>query len=271
MPNSQTIAQRSSPIAFSSDEFRAAGHQLVDRVADFLNSLPQRPVTAAESPAQVREVLGADRRLPQQGSDPALLLKHAADLLMDHSLFNSHPRFWGYVTAPAAPIGMLGELLAAAMNPNVGAWLLSPMASEIEAQSIRWIAELLDYPVDCGGLFVSGGNMANIVCFLAARQAKAGWDVRTKGMGDGGRLRAYCSKETHTWIQKAAAISGMGTDAVRWMDVDDDLRMDLAALREQITKDIAAGDSPILAVGTAGTVSAASSSCGSTSMELMAR
>ena len=120
--------------------------------------------------------------MPQKGTDPAQLLQHAADLLFDHSLFNGHPRFWGYMTSSAAPIGALGELLAAAVNPNVGAWLLSPMASEIEGQTVRWIAEMLGYSPECGGLFVSGGNMANLICFLAARQAKAGWDVRSKGM-----------------------------------------------------------------------------------------
>jgi glutamate/tyrosine decarboxylase-like PLP-dependent enzyme len=96
--------------------------------------------------------------------------------------------------------------------------------------------------------------MANFVCFLAARQAKAVWDVRTKGM-DGTRLRAYCSKETHTWIQKAADIAGMGTEAIRWIPVDDELRLDITALREQILKDIEAGDRPALVVGNAGSVS----------------
>ena len=248
------LNHRVSPLDMSSGEFRELGAQLIDRIADFLDSLPQRTVTPAESPAVVRQALAAKRTLPQQGADPAQLLHHAADLLFDHSLFNGHPRFWGYVTSSAAPIGALGELLAAAVNPNVGAWLLSPMASEIEGQTIRWIAEMLSYPVDCGGLFVSGGNMANFVCFLAARQAKAVWDVRTKGMG-GTRLRAYCSKETHTWIQKAADIAGMGTEAIRWIPVDDKMRVDMTALREQILKDIEAGDSPALVVGNAGSVS----------------
>ncbi len=211
-------------------------------------------MTPAESPADVRHALAAERTLPQQGADPAQLLHHAADLLFDHSLFNGHPRFWGYITSSAAPIGALGELLAAAVNPNVGAWLLSPMASEIEGQTIRWIAEMLGYPVDCGGLFVSGGNMANFVCFLAARQAKATVDVRTKGM-DGTRLRAYCSKETHTWIQKAADIAGWGRTRFAGYPSMTKCRMDLTALREQILKDIAAGDRPALVVGNAGTVS----------------
>lgn len=254
MLQAETIAPRKSPLAMSSDEFRAAGHQLVDRIAAFFDSLSERPVTPGESPSAIRQVLSANRSLPAGGADAADLLNSAANLLFDHSLFNAHPRFWGYVTSSAAPVGALGELLAAAVNPNCGAWLLSPMASEIEAQTIRWIAEMLNFPTDCGGLFVSGGNMANIVCFLAARQAKAGTDVRAKGV-DGTRLRAYCSKETHTWIQKAADISGLGTDSVRWIDVDAEMRIDLEGLRTQIRRDVAAGDKPFLVIGNAGTVS----------------
>ena len=254
MYNKEIAPRRVSPLAMGSDEFRALAAQLIDRMAGFLDSIPDRPVTPAESPADVRLVLGAERSLPQHGVDPALLLNHSADLLMEHSLLNGHPRFWGYVTSSPAPIGALAELLAAMINPNVGAWLLSPMASEIEAQTIRWIAQMLGYPDDCGGLFVSGGNMANFVCFLAARQAKAGWSVRKEGMS-GSRLRAYCSVETHTWIQKAADISGLGTDAIRWIPVDREFRMDVIALREQLGRDIAAGEKPFLVVGSAGTVS----------------
>ena len=76
------------------------------------------------------------------------LLEQTARLLFEHSLFNGHPRFFGYITASPAPIGMLGDLLAAAVNPNVGAWTLSPAATEIEAQTVRWIAELIGYPTD---------------------------------------------------------------------------------------------------------------------------
>jgi len=245
---------RKSPVAMQAEEFRSAGHKLVDRIGDFLDSLSQRPVTTGESPSQIREVLDARRGLPELGTDAGALLDRAADLMFDHSLFNAHPRFWGYVTAGAAPIGVLGELLAAAANPNCGAWLLAPMASEIEGQTIRWIAEMLGYPTDCGGLFVSGGNMANIVCFLAGRAAKGGAAIRSKGV-EGSRMRAYCSSETHTWIQKAADISGLGTESVRWVAADKDFRMDVQALRARIREDLAAGDRPFLVVGNAGTVS----------------
>jgi glutamate/tyrosine decarboxylase-like PLP-dependent enzyme len=172
-------------------------------------------------------------------------------------LFNAHPRFFGYITAAPAPIGVLGDFLAAAVNANVGAWTLSPAATEIESQTVRWIASLIGYPADCGGLLVSGGNMANVVCFLAARAAKAGWDVRADGVAraSGQRLRVYGSAETHTWIQKAADIGGIGTESIRWIPTDDKLRMDVSALRRQIEADRAAGDVPCMVVGTAGSVS----------------
>lgn len=254
MNDGRRDSQRISPLEMSGEEFRSLGHALVDRIAGFLDSLPQRKVTTGESPTEIRRALDAERSLPQRGADPAQLLDHAATLLMEHSLFNGHPRFWGYITSSAAPMGALGELLAAAVNPNVGAWLLSPMASEIEAQTIRWIAEMIGYPVTCAGLFVSGGNMANFVCFLAARQAYAEKNVRVQGM-DGTRLRAYCSKDTHTWIQKAADIAGLGTDAIRWIATDGEMRMDVAALRDQILQDKAAGETPFLVIGNAGSVS----------------
>ena len=251
------IKQRNAPLEIGAADFRAIGHHLVNRVADFLESLPQRPVTPGESPPVVREVLDASRSLPDAGTDPGKLIDRATDLLIDHSLFNSHPRFWGFITAPAAPIGILGEFLAAAVNQNSGAWLLSPMASEIEAQTIRWIAQLLSFPTDCGGILVSGGNMANMVGFFAARQAKAGWDARATGLygGEARRLRIYCSKETHTWIHKAADLSGIGTDGIRWIPTNKDLRMNLDALRKHIRADREAGEHPFIVVGTAGSIS----------------
>jgi glutamate/tyrosine decarboxylase-like PLP-dependent enzyme len=248
---------RQAPLAMDAATFRALGHRLVDQLAESLDAVPRRPVTRDESPSAVRQALDLSAPLPESGMDPGPLLERTAQLLFEHSLFNAHPRFFGYITAAPAPIGVLGDFLAAAVNANVGAWTLSPAATEIESQTVRWIASLIGYPVDCGGLLVSGGNMANIVCFLAARAAKAGWAIREHGVaGDSGqRLRVYGSAETHTWIQKAADIGGLGTGSIRWIPADSDLRMDVSALRRQIEVDRAAGDVPCLVVGTAGSVS----------------
>jgi aromatic-L-amino-acid/L-tryptophan decarboxylase len=246
---------RRAPLAIDPDEFRRAGHALVDQIADFLGSLPERSVTPGQSPDTVRAALRAGDALPDEGADPQQLLRETADLLFDHSLFNGHAKFFGYVTSSPAPIGMLGDLLAAAVNPNVGAWALSPMATEIEAQTVRWMAEMIGYPTDCGGLFVSGGNMANFVGFVAARAAAAGPGVRQSGFAGGLRPRIYASSETHTWIQKAADLFGGGTESIRWIETDAQQRMDVGRLRRAIATDREAGDLPMIVVGTAGTVS----------------
>lgn len=209
--------QRNARLRIGAEEFRRMGHQLVDDVAELLATMPDRPVTPGGMPPEVQRLVGADRPLPEEGTDPEALLKETTDLLFDHPLFNGHPRFFGYITSSPAPIGILGDLLASAINPNVGAWVLAPVATEIERQSVAWIAELLGYPTDCGGLLVSGGNMANMVGLWAARTAQAGADIRVSGTREGAQLRVYVSEETHTWIQKAADLSGLGTDAVRWI------------------------------------------------------
>lgn len=246
--------QRYAALEMTGDDFRSVGQQLIDRIAEFLDELPHRPVTPGESPSEVRSALSGDT-LPNSGTTAARLLEAIPDLLFEHSLFNGHPRFWGYVTSSAAPIGALADLLAAAVNPNVGGAILSPMASEIESQTIRWLAELLGYPTTCGGVLVSGGNVANFVGFLAGRQAKAPWDIKTRGVVDHGRhLITYVSAETHTWIDKAAELFGQGRESVRWIPVDDDLRMRVDLLRAQIEQDRADGHVPIMVVGAAGTV-----------------
>jgi glutamate/tyrosine decarboxylase-like PLP-dependent enzyme len=251
----ETLRRRQAPLAMQTDEFRAAAHRLVDQIADRLAQVPHGPVTRDEPAAALRGLIGGNQPLADEGRDADGLLRDAADVLFEHSLFNAHPRFFGYITAAPAPIGMLGELLAAALNQNVGAWRLAPMATEIEGQTVRWIAELIGFPADCGGLLVSGGNAANFVCFLAARAAKAPWDVRTEGLGrDRERLVVYASSETHTWIQKAADLFGLGTDSIRSIATDADQRMDVAALRRQIDADRRDGHHPFLVVGTAGSV-----------------
>lgn len=258
--------ERYAPIEIGPEEFRLAGHQLVDRIAEFLRTLPRRPVTPAETPQAVRGLIGvnsaAGEPLPERGTAVEPLLDQAADLLLEHSLLSGHPRFWGYIFSAAAPIGALADLLAAAVNPNLGGWNLSPIASEIEGQTIRWIAELIGYPRDCGGILVSGGNMANFVPFLAARKSRATWDVGADGLlglgearGTRPQLRVYCSSETHTWIQKAADLFGLGSGSIRWIPADGELRMDTAALERQIREDKRAGDLPFLVAGAAGSVS----------------
>jgi aromatic-L-amino-acid/L-tryptophan decarboxylase len=241
-----------SPIDLDPEEFRALGHRLVDDVARFMARLPELPVTPGESSDEVRAALG-DASLPEHGAAPDELLNGARDLLLDHSLFTGHPRFLGYVIGSAAPLSSLADLLAAAINPNLGGYPLAPISSEIERQTVQWIAELIGYRPDCGGILVSGGNMANFVGLLAARRAKAPW-VREEGMGRA-RLRLYATEETHTWIDKALDMFGFGAEGRRVIPVDGSLRMDVRVLRKAIAEDRAAGFQPFLVVANGGTVS----------------
>ena len=254
-PTNDNPQRRVAPIDLTPEQFRELGHRLVDDLAAFMESLPTRPVAKSATPSEIRDLLPGDD-LPANGTDPAQLLSETASMLFDRSLFNGHPRFFGYITAGPSPIGALGDLLGAVVNPNLGGWQLSPIASEIEIQTTRWIAQMIGFPADSGGIFVSGGNMANFICFLAARRAKAGERIRTRGLAEHvGRLVVYSSKETHTWIQKALDLFGHGTACSREVPVDDDLRADLHALADMIKKDRRAGDRPFMLVGTAGTVS----------------
>jgi len=246
--------QTSSPVAISREEFRKLGYACVDRIAELFEGIGERPVTTGLNPSEVRAILG-EGPLPSGPTPAAEIISDTTDRLLRHSLYNGHPRFWGYITAGPTPIGVLGDFIASAVNPNVGSFILSPVATEIEAQALRWIAELIGYPTDSGGLMVTGGNMANFVCFLAARNARSGHDIQTEGAGGRSKLRVYVSAETHTWINKAADISGLGTGSIRWIPTGPDQRISLQALQEAIDADRAAGDTPMMIVGTAGTVS----------------
>lgn len=236
-------------------EFRHIGYQLINTISDFMDTIDQKHVTSGESPGQIQSVLGNDS-LPEDGASPSVLFSRASDLLINHSLFNGHPKFLGYVTSSPAPIGALADLLASSVNPNVGANILSPMATAIEKQTILWLAELIGVPQTCNGILVSGGNMANFTAFLAARTAKAPNDIKKEGlMNSPAEMVLYCSKTTHTWIEKAVVLFGHGSKSIRWIPTDADNRMNIEILAQTIDTDIKSGKNPFLVIGTAGDVS----------------
>ena len=246
------LNRESSVVEMSPEDFRKAGYEVVDRIAEFLKSLADKPVAPGKTSKEMRNVLG-NSSLLTEGTDSVKLLNEAADLLFKYSTFNGHPKFWGYITSSATPIGALADLLAAAVNPNVGAAELSLAATEIEAQTTRWIAEMIGYPKDCGGIMVSGGNMANFIGFLAARKAKAKWNIREEGLNNK-PLIIYASTETHTWVQKAADLFGMGTNSIHWIEVDGKQRMKMDDLKTKIKVDKENGLYPFIVVGNAGSV-----------------
>jgi len=246
---------RETPIEISKEKFQEIGNQLIESISDFLDTIKEKPVTYGATSKQLKDILG-QISLPEEGTSSEDLLPKTADLLFNQSLFNGHPKFLGYITSSAAPIGALADLLASSVNPNVGAQILSPVATEIEKQTIQWLAEFIGVSKGCGGILVSGGNMANFTAFLAARTAKASFNIKEEGIGSTtGKMLIYCSKTTHTWIEKAAILFGHGSKAIRWIETDGDHRMNNEQLEKAIKDDLKDGYKPFMIVGTAGDVS----------------
>jgi aromatic-L-amino-acid/L-tryptophan decarboxylase len=244
-----------SRLEISKEEFRKLGYLLVDQISEFIDSIDKRPVTTGESPEEITKVIGT-APLPEHGASPEDILKRASELLFNHSLLNGHPKFYGYITSSAAPVGALADMLAAAVNPNVGANILSPSATGIENQTISWLAELIGLPSSYGGILVSGGNMANLTAFLAAIAAKAPGNLKSDGLaGIREKMVFYCSKATHAWIEKAAILFGLGTGSIRWIDTINGNRMDLVSLSDTIISDVSNGLRPFMVIGNAGDVS----------------
>ena len=247
--------RRNAPIEMNRDDFKKVGYQLIDTISDFIEGIEQRPVTTGETPKQIQTVLG-NASLPENGTSVSELFSKASDLLLNHSLLNGHPKFFGYITSSPTPIGALSDLLASAVNPNVGANILSPIATAIERQTVKWLAEFIGVPSTYGGILVSGGNMANFTAFLAARTAKAPKTMKEDGLANTvGEMVFYCSKTTHTWMEKAAVLFGHGSKAIRWIQTDADNKMNTSVLLQTIQDDVKNGKKPTLVVGNAGDVS----------------
>jgi len=246
---------RETPIEISKEEFKKIGYNLIDTVSDFIDSIDKMPLTKGESPQALQQILG-NSSLPEKGTPPEALLSKTIELMLNHSLFNGHPKFMGYITSSPAPIGMFADFLAAAVNQNVGAQILSPMATEIEKQTVKWLTEFIGLSGSFGGILVSGGNMANFTAFLAARSAKAPKSLKEEGLlYSSKQLITYCSKTTHTWVEKAAILFGHGSKSIRWIPTDHMLKMNNDLLEQEIKNDLKNGHQPFMVVGTAGDVS----------------
>ena len=247
--------KRENSIEISKTEFRKMGYQLIDTISDFLDDISNQPVTTTKSIKELQQLLG-NSSLPNKGVSADELLISTSKLLFDNSLLNGHPKFFGFITSSAAPIGALADLLAASVNPNVGGQILSPIATEIEKQTITWLAEFIGVSPSYGGVLVSGGNMANFTAFLAARTAKAPKSIKENGLSNTSKqLISYCSKSTHTWIDKAAILFGHGSNSIRWIPTDASNKMNIKALEQSIKEDITQGHQPFMVVATAGDVS----------------
>jgi aromatic-L-amino-acid decarboxylase len=231
------------------DAFRALAHRMVDDTVQHLANLRDR-APWQPMPSAVRA--GFHEPLPRGGEGEAAAYEQFRERILPYPNGNLHPRFWGWVQGNGTPLGMMADMLAAAMNPHMAGFDQAP--AQVEHQVIRWLAELMGFPADAGGVLVAGGTMANLLGLNVARHARAGWDVRELGMEAGPRLMVYGSAETHGWVRKAVELMGMGRRAFRPIAIDSEHRVDLGALADAVRDDRAAGHRPLCVIGTAGTV-----------------
>jgi len=228
----------------SSDQIQDWGEAVIGLTSEYFAGLRSRKVYGKISS---REICGQlDAALPQEGVEFDQLLQVFRETILPFSRHNAHPRVFGYVQSPGTPIAAFADLLASALNANLTAWRSAPAAVEIERLTIDWVRQILGFEPGAGGVFLSGGSMANLCALAVARQ--------TQPDAGGGDLRLYASSETHYSVAKAAALVGIGRENLRTIGVDENFKIRLDELERSITADFAAGHRPFLLVANAGTV-----------------
>ena len=159
---------------------------------------------------------------------------------------NNHPRFFGFVPGPASCVSWLGDIMTSAYNVHAGGSMLAPTVNCIEQQVIRWLADLAGFGPKAGGIFVSGGSMANITALTAARDRKL-TEVNLH-LGT-----AYVSDQTHSSVAKGLRVIGITSQRLRTIPTDENFRMKTDELRKAVEQDLKNGYIPFAVIGTAGT------------------
>ncbi|MDQ4145990.1 MAG: pyridoxal-dependent decarboxylase [Actinomycetota bacterium] len=229
---------------------------LVDAAADlfqeYLERLPSLPIDRGRTIGEVREAVVVD--VPEQGLSDQDLIEYLRGIVFDSAMYTGHPGFMAYISGSGTAPGAVADLIAAAVNQNVGGWRLGPGATELELYLTGWFAEQFGLPEQAGGLVASGGSMANFIALKVARDRALGIEARERGVVDA-RLTAYTSKEVHFATTRAADMLGMGSSSVRLIETDDNLKLDVEAMVRNIDADLSNGFRPFAVIATAGTVS----------------
>jgi glutamate/tyrosine decarboxylase-like PLP-dependent enzyme len=223
---------------------------MVDDAITYLETIRERPVW---QPIPEKVASRFSEPAPRQPGGAEAAYQEFKETIFPYPMGTTHPRFWSWYMGSGTVLGALADFMASIQNSNLGGG--NHAANLVEEQVVNWMKEILGFPEGSSGLLVSGGSMANFVGLAVARSAKAGFDVRADGMRAAPReLTVYASTEVHSCNQKAIELLGLGSKNLRKIAVKDDYTIDLAALKQAIASDRAAGLRPICVIGSAGTV-----------------
>lgn len=238
------------------EEFRTLGYKVIDMIADYYDDIHSVDVFPSIKSSELANLF--DERVPKNGIDPEKVIDAWTEKILPHATHLGSPRYFGFVNGSGTMMCTLAEALANSVNMNVGAWKPAPAATEIERQTISWLAEMIGYPKDCGGLMVSGGTMADFTAIFTAFRSQAPFDSTDHGLqGEkpNGRFLIYMSDhEGHIAILRAAEMCNLGRNAIRRVPCHDDFTMDVTALNRMIEEDRGNGDIPFCVVGQAGSI-----------------
>ena len=232
------------------ESLRSQSHRMLDDMLDHIAQIRQAPVWQPAPESVQQSFSGALPSAPQSlGSAHDSFMQN----ILPYAIGNSHPGFMGWVHGGGTVVGMLAEMLAAGLNSNLGGRDQIPI--QVEQQVVRWMQQLFHFPETASGLFVTGSSMANLIGLLVARTSKLGTEVRNHGLQQSQEhLVAYTSIDSHSCLERAMEIAGMGGHQLRKIEVNDRHQMNLIALQENIERDKSRGGTPFCIIGTAGTV-----------------
>ncbi|MBV9110147.1 MAG: amino acid decarboxylase [Gemmatimonadetes bacterium] len=239
------------------EEFRRHAHAAVDWMADYLAGVERYPVLSQVRPGDVAALIPSAP--PAAGEDFAAVLGDVERVVMPGITHWNHPDFFAYFAITGSAPGIIGEMMAAALNVNGMLWRSSPAVTEVEERALDWLRQMLGLPDVLRGTIQDTASISTLVAIAAARE-RAGVGVREMGMSgrDLPRLRVYASEHVHSSIDKACITLGLGMEGLRKIPTDDEFRMDPAALAAAIAEDRAAGMIPICVIATTGTTSTSS-------------
>jgi aromatic-L-amino-acid decarboxylase len=231
------------------DEIRRLGHRMVDDMMDYLQSVRERPVWKKPTSFAVRNL---QMELPEWPSDMETVYEDFLSYVLPYNTNNIHPRFWSWVQGGGTAFGMLADMLASGMNPNVSIGDHMPM--RVEKQVLDWSKEIFGFPSSAGGILTSGASMANITALVVARH-HFNEDIKQKGLHLlKAPLTVYGSSETHSCVIKGVEVIGIGSNQFRRVPVDEAYRIRIDLLEEMIAEDRNEGFLPFCIIGNAGTV-----------------